>query len=705
MESSYSSVSRNLLSDVDYRSYDKMLCLSCLVYGVSACKISSRGKENPRKFYLHEYNPCLLIWTSRKKKSKTSFLKLPQLMKIEREPSARGFRKYKGKYSKDCTVTLTFRTKILGLIFERSNIMMQWLSGIHYQIESESNFFRRRMSTQEGITRRLWASSDLNSSGNLSLEEIKTMLKNMNLYINHEEILDLFHKFDTNKNQAIERSEFDEMIAHIMLRPEIDRIFLEYTDGKEYMSRREFRRFCKSIQGDITNYKNVIGSLAEEVDDEQKLTMKGFRDYLLSPIINSAIQTQQTSVCMDMTQPLTHYFIATSHNTYLEGNQLTGMSSVFQYSRVLLEGCRCIELDTWNGDDEPVVTHGHTLVNKISLRDVVIEIKKSAFVASPYPVTLSFENHCNHEQTGKIGDILREILQNALFIPCGSLKSPEELKFRFIIKGKIMKTPQKPGKSPKPVNPKFSSIVGLVGSEFNLEKEYNDIVSLREKKLLKLVKKHGSDEIIKYHSKYFTRIYPKSGRIKSSNFNPLDFWIYGSQMTAINYQSTDIGKLINNAWFLGNGKCGYVLKPNYMRDPMNGIDIGGLNTPAIEICMELISGFNLPKIEGEHEIISPRVEIAVMGIPQDCQKFVSKAVQKNGFNPVWQEKFRFSICLAEMSIIVVKVLSGNSQVAINAIPVYYANTGLRAIQLLDSDLELLPNSVLLCRISVEYNSE
>lgn len=705
MESRHDSLSGGLLSDVDYRSYDKVLCLSRLVYGVSACKISARGKENPRKFYLHEYNAGLLIWTSRKKKSKTSFLKLPQLIKIERVPLAKGFSKYEKKYSKDCIVTLTFRTKVLGLVFEYPNIMMQWLSGIHYQIESETNFFRRRMSTQEGIARRLWASSDVNSSGNLSLDEIKNMLKNMNLYVNHEEIIALFRKFDTNQNQIIEKSEFDQMISHIMLRPEIDQIFLEYTDGQEYMNRREFRRFSKNIQGDISNYKNILGSLAEEVDDEQKLTMKGFRDYVLSPVLNSAIQTQQTSVCMDMTQPLTHYFIATSHNTYLEGNQLTGISSTFQYSRVLLEGCRCIELDTWNGDNEPVVTHGHTLVNKISLRDVVIEIQKSAFVVSPYPVIFSFENHCNYEQTGKIGDILREILKNALYIPCGSLKSPEELKYRFIIKGKILKTPQKPGKLAKPVNPKFSCIVGLVGSEFSLEKEYNDIVSLREKKLLKLVKKHGSDEIIKYHSKYFTRIYPKSGRIKSSNFNPLDFWIYGSQMTAINYQSTDIGRLINNAWFSGNGKCGYVLKPSYMRDPMNGIDIKGLNAPVIEICMELISGFNLPKIEGEQEIISPHVEIIVMGIPQDCQKFVSKTIHKNGFNPVWEEKFRFNACLAEMSIIVVKVLSGNNQIAINAIPVYYANTGLRAIQLLDSDLELLPNSVLLCRISVEYNSE
>ena len=177
------------------------------------------------------------------------------------------------------------------------------------------------------------------------------------------------------------------------------------------------------------------------------LSVDGFLQYLMSDEC-SIVDPEKLDLNSDMDQPLNHYFINSSHNTYLSGHQLTGKSSVEMYRQALLAGCRCIELDCWNGrnsDEEPIITHGYTVVTEIVLKDVLEAIADSAFKTCDYPVVLSFENHCSPKQQAKIatychrifGDmLLTEPLASNPLKPGVPLPSPRQLRRKIIIKNK-----------------------------------------------------------------------------------------------------------------------------------------------------------------------------------------------------------------------------------------------------------------------------
>ena len=172
---------------------------------------------------------------------------------------------------------------------------------------------------------------------------------------------------------------------------------------------------------------------------------------LLRDASNSLLHPECSGVYQDMTQPMSHYWVASSHNTYLTGDQLTSNSSVQRYIDDLCEGCRCVELDCWDdaATGEPCIYHGGTMTSKIPFRAVIEAIRDFGFRESPYPIILSFENHCSPpfqlKMAGHIKDVL--LANDLLWLPPEStlhpngpgpiateLPSPEEAKGYVLIK-------------------------------------------------------------------------------------------------------------------------------------------------------------------------------------------------------------------------------------------------------------------------------
>jgi len=66
----------------------------------------------------------------------------------------------------------------------------------------------------------------------------------------------------------------------------------------------------------------------------------------------------------------------------------------------------------------------------------------------------------------------------------------------------------------------------------------------------------------------------------------------------------------------------------------------------------IISAQNLPKVEGDQkDIIDPYVFVKVRGHPADQQKFKTKVIENNGFNPCWNEKVEFQLEMPEFDMI------------------------------------------------------
>ncbi|VDI64863.1 phosphatidylinositol phospholipase C, beta [Mytilus galloprovincialis] len=165
----------------------------------------------------------------------------------------------------------------------------------------------------------------------------------------------------------------------------------------------------------ISKYETKVG-----MAERGHVTQEGFLKFLMGEE-NNVVAPELLDLSQEMTHPLAHYFINSSHNTYLTGHQLTGRSSTEMYRQVLLSGCRCIELDCWDGrnnDEEPIITHGYTMCTEIYFKEVIEAIAESAFKTSEYPVILSFENHCSPKQQAKMASHCRNIFGDLLLTEC-----------------------------------------------------------------------------------------------------------------------------------------------------------------------------------------------------------------------------------------------------------------------------------------------
>ncbi|XP_075910281.1 1-phosphatidylinositol 4,5-bisphosphate phosphodiesterase delta-4-like [Petromyzon marinus] len=301
---------------------------------------------------------------------------------------------------------------------------------------------------------RSFRKADKNKDNRMTFDEVKDLLNTLNVSMNEVEAKKLFDESDSSHTGDLVEDEFVQLFRKLTRRDDVATLFKRLSPDGIGLPAARLAQFLQDEQHEDDSEHRAACIIAEhEPLDEGRskglMTLDGFVRYLTSPD-GSLWDQRHDSVSHDMTQPLSHYFISSSHNTYLTDDQLRGPSSTEAYVKSLMRGCRCVELDCWDGaDGEPVIYHGYTLTSQILFRDVITSIAHEAFKASAYPVILSLENHCNVEQQIVMARHLRSILGERLVTaplpgrPPTQLPSPEELKGKFLIKAKKRSKPVK----------------------------------------------------------------------------------------------------------------------------------------------------------------------------------------------------------------------------------------------------------------------
>ncbi|KAL3999224.1 hypothetical protein ACER0C_006995 [Sarotherodon galilaeus] len=739
--------------------------LQAMLVGAMMRKIKSRNWKKQRYFKLED--DFMTIWYQSKKAGNVrSTFSVNDVEAVREGHQSEVLLSIADEFPPDRCFTLVFRGRRgnLDLVAESAEEAQSWIWGMRKLIENVENMGEREKLDQ--WIGEWFKKADKNNDGRMNFKEVQDLLKMMNVDMNEHHAHHLFTMADKSQSGTLENDEFVLFYKMLTQREDVLKVFQEYSVDGQKLSQSNLEDFLREEQlegGDIQLHAKQLIECYEPSDKAKRMnamTFDGFLMYLGSAE-GSIFNPQRRGIFQDMTQPLCHYFISSSHNTYLMEDQLRGQSSVEGYIRALNRGCRCVEVDCWDGaNGEPIVYHGHTFTSKILFKDVVSAVGNYAFKVSQYPVILSIENHCSVEQQRVMAHHLNHILGDRLLKTILDGKAPIRLPSPEDLKGKILVKAKKDGgleqslsgvvedslngevsdedeaaeidenhphhesihrrlkKSKQRLSKELSDCVVYCKSvhftsfkHSRIHSKFYEVASFTESKARKHLREAGA-EFVHHNSRQLSRVYPSGFRTDSSNFNPQEMWNAGCQIVALNFQTAGEGMDVNDGLFSQNGCCGYVLKPSFMREadirfdpemPQKRDDYH-----PVVLTIQVISGQQLPKVNiKEDSIVDPLIRVEVHGVPMDQAKQETRYIENNGFNPMWYDTLHFTIHTPELAMVRFVVedydkTSKNDFVGQYTLPLSCMQQGYRHIHLLSKDGTSIPPSSLFVYLRIKH---
>ncbi|XP_004635294.1 1-phosphatidylinositol 4,5-bisphosphate phosphodiesterase delta-1 isoform X2 [Octodon degus] len=736
--------------------------LQALLKGSQLLKVKSSSWRRERFYKLQE--DCKTIWQESRKvmrSPESQLFSIEDIQEVRMGHHTEGLEKFARDVPEDRCFSIIFKDQrnTLDLIAPSPVDAQHWVLGLR-KIIHHSGSMNQQQKLQHWIHSCL-RKADKNKDNKMSFKELQNFLKELNIQVDDSYARKIFRECDHSHTDSLEDEEIEVFYKMLTQRVEIDSAFAEASGSGETLSVDQLVTFLKHQQREEGAGPALALSLIERYEPsetakaQRQMTKDGFLMYLLSADGN-AFDLVHRRVYQDMSQPLSHYLVSSSHNTYLLEDQLTGPSSTEAYIRALCKGCRCLELDCWDGpNQEPIIYHGYTFTSKILFCDVLRAIRDYAFKASPYPVILSLENHCSLEQQHVMARHLRAILGPMLLDRpldgvTSNLPSPEQLKGKILLKGKKFggllppegengpeatvsdedeaaemedeavrsRVQHKPKEDKLRLVQELSDLViycksvhfGGFSDAGPSRQAFYEMVSFSENRALRMLQESGNS-FVRHNVGHLSRIYPAGWRTDSSNYSPVEMWNGGCQIVALNFQTPGPEMDVYQGRFQDNGGCGYVLKPDFLRDlntPFNARSLtpGPWLAPK-KLNVKIISGQQLPKVnKSKNSIVDPKVTVEIHGVSQDMASRQTAVITNNGFNPRWNTEFEFEVVVPELALVRFVVedydaSSKNDFIGQSTIPWHSLKQGYRHIHLLSKNGDQHPSATLFVKITLQ----
>ncbi|NXC42450.1 PLCD4 phosphodiesterase, partial [Penelope pileata] len=725
-------------------------------------KVKSKSWKKQRYFKLQD--DCMTIWYQSKRTGKTeSAFSISDVETVREGHQSEVLQSLAEEFPPERCFTIVFygRRGNLDLIAGSAEEAQCWVQGLRQLIEPRSFPLTSVLVSRTWI-RDWFQKADKNKDGRMNFKEVQRLLKMMNVDMNEDHALRLFQAADKSESGTLEGEEFVLFYKALTEREEVLSLFQDFSEDGKKLTLLELVDFLRQEQLEEEGTEELAMELIDKYEPSETararhvLSADGFLMYLCSPE-GSIFNPRHQTLWQDMTQPLCHYFISSSHNTYLIEDQIRGQSSIEGYIRALKRGCRCLEVDCWDGPNgEPIVYHGHTFTSKIPFREVVSTLGKYAFQVGHWVALrgVGVEAH------GDLGDLMSQSCPQLCRLLGGSAESHggegspapqvptslslQELKHKILLKGKkigrLEDTLDGPGDEVPDVSDDdngaeaeeerrrmkkdkeslaqalsdcvvYCKNVSFRGfQEARSHSRPSEISSLSEAKARKLIRDAGN-EFVRHNAWQLTRIYPSGMRTDSSNYSPQEMWNAGCQIVALNFQTAGTEMDLCDGLFSQNGRCGYVLKPPFMRDEetlFNPSDPSTRQGPGpVTLAIQVISGQQLPKVANSKDgaIIDPFVRVEIHGVPADQAHQETKYIENNGFNPRWDETLRFQLHVPELALVRFVVedydkTSRNDFVGQFTLAFANIKPGYRHIHLLSKDGTSIPPSSLFVHIRI-----